>query len=167
MKDRKDRGQVAVEFVLAYGAVLLPLTFGLIFISQLLWTWHSVNDFTRQGAGYAATHCWESSAGNVIDFMHANVPPMIDQSQFLYGPVQISVTYSSLDPATGELTPFQCSSDCSISCIPDTVSVSVTGYQFGTFFTSLGLSPITIPDFRTSQPMEGAGCDPEQLVCIP
>ena len=45
---------------MVFGGILRPLTFALIFTAQLLWIWHSVNDFTRQGAGYAATHCWES-----------------------------------------------------------------------------------------------------------
>src|SRR5712692_6203075 len=79
-------GQSTVEFALAYAGVLLPLTFGLIFISQLLWVWHSVADFTRVGAGYAATHCWQSSAGNVIDFMRSNAPLMPDRDQFQNGP---------------------------------------------------------------------------------
>ena len=161
------RGQAAVEFILAYAAVLLPLTFALIFTSQLLWVWHSVNDFTRQGAGYAATHCWEASAGNVLDFMRNNVPLTIGQDQFRSGPAVISVTYSAKDPDSGQLAPFVCDADCSLSCIPDTVTVSVTGYQFQTFVTSLGLPPVVIPDFRTSQPMESAGCDPEQLACLP
>ena len=164
---RARRGQAALEFALIYAGVLLPLTFALIFTSQLLWVWHSVNDFTRQGAGYASTHCWESSAGNVLDFMHANVPPLIGQDQFRNGPAQINVSYFSRDPDTGQFGPFQCDGDCSLSCIPDTVTVSVTGYQYQTFVTSLGIPPVTIPDFRTSQPMESAGCDPEQLICIP
>ena len=31
----------------------------------------------------------------------------------------------------------------------------------------LGLPPVTLPNFRTSLPMESAGCDPEQGVCNP
>src|SRR5215471_15100557 len=87
----RQRGQTTIEFVLAYAGVLLPLTFGLIFISQLLWVWHSVADFTRSGAAYAATHCWQSSAGNVVDFMRSNVPLMPDRNQFQSGPAQITV----------------------------------------------------------------------------
>ncbi len=162
-----ESGQAAMEFVLVYGAVLLPLTFALIFTSQLLWVWHSVNDFTRIGASYASTHCWESSGANVLDFMRANVPPMIGQDQVQNGPVQIGITYYGKDPDTGQLSQFSCDSECSASCIPDTVTVSLTGYRFQTFVTSLGLPPVTIPDFRTSQPMESAGCDPEQGICLP
>ena len=29
-----------------------------IFVAEMLWVWHSVVDFTRDGARYAATHCW-------------------------------------------------------------------------------------------------------------
>jgi hypothetical protein len=164
---RNQRGQATVEFVLSWAGVLLPATFALIFTSQLLWIWHSVNDFTRQGAGYAAKHCWMNSASNVTDFMKANVPAMIDQSQFQSGPVQISVSYFGTDPASGQVIPFTCDTECSTSCIPDTVSVSVTGYEFRAFLTSLGLPPVSLPDFKTSMPMESAGCDPEQGVCLP
>src|SRR6516162_2333465 len=95
---RKPRqsGGITMEFAILFGGVLAPATFAFIFTAQLLWVWHSVNDFTRQGAGYAATHCWESSAGNVLDFMNANVPPLIGQNQFQFGPAKINVTYSSL-----------------------------------------------------------------------
>src|SRR5947209_1332987 len=158
--DRK--GAVTLEFVIAYGGIMLPMTFGLLFMSQLLWTWHSINEFTRTGATYAATHCWQAAAGNVLNFMQSNVPPMIDQVQISNGPAQISITYFSKDPDSGQLVPFQCDGECTAGCIPDTVSVSVTGFQFSTFVTALGLPPVNIPDFRTALAMEGAGCDPEQ-----
>ncbi|HWZ31337.1 MAG TPA: hypothetical protein VNX18_08395 [Bryobacteraceae bacterium] len=158
---------MTLEFAIAYAGVMLPMTFALLFTSQLLWVWHSVNEFTRAGASYATTHCWEGSAGNVLDFMRNNIPPMIDQVQIQNGPAQISVSYFSKDPATGQLTPFQCDGECTTGCIPDTVTVSVTGFQFSTFVTSLGLPPVIIPDFRTSLAMEGGGCDPEQGFCLP
>jgi TadE-like protein len=169
MAERNNRaaGQATIEFALALVGVLLPVIFSVIFTSQLLWVWHSVNEFTRQGASYASTHCWQSSAGNVLDFMRSNVPPMISQDQFQNGPVQISVTYFARDPVSGQLTPFECDGDCSTGCIPDTVTVSVTGYEYRAFVTSLGLPPVVLPDFRTSLPIESAGCDPEQAQCLP
>ena len=142
MAGRRERGAVTLEFVIAYGGIMLPMTFGLLFMSQLLWVWHSINEFTRQGASYAATHCWQGSGGNVLTFMQNNLPPMIDQAQISNGPAQISINYFSKDPASGQLAPFECDSDCSTGCIPDTVTVSVTGFQFGTFFTSLGIAPV-------------------------
>src|ERR1700674_4702969 len=86
-------GQTTVEFARAFAGVVLPITLAVIFTSQLLWVWHSVNDFTRQGASYATTHCWESSQGNVVDFMSSNIPPMVGRDQFQSGPVQINDTY--------------------------------------------------------------------------
>jgi Flp pilus assembly protein TadG len=166
-RNAQQAGQSTVEFALSYAGVMLPLTFGIIYLSQLLWVWHSVNDFTRQGAAYAATHCWVSSADNVIHFMRTNVPPMISQNQFQSGQVQLNVTYQAKDPDTGQLSPFDCSGDCSSACIPDTVTVQVTGYQFTNFVAYLGLPPVTLPDFQTSLPMESAGCDPEQGACLP
>jgi hypothetical protein len=165
----RQSGAVSLEFVLAFGGLLLPATLALIFTSQLLWIWHSVNEFTRMGASYAATHCWETSAANVIGFMQANVPLMVDRAQFQNGggTVAIGVSYFSEDPSSGQLSPFQCDAVCSTTCVPDVVTVSVTGYQYATFFTSLGLPPITLPNFQTTQPVESAGCDPEQGICIP
>jgi hypothetical protein len=163
----RNSGSATLEFALAYAGLMLPATFALIFTAQLLWVWHSVNEYTRQGASYASTHCWQSSAGNVLDFMHRNIPAMIDQGQFINGPVTISVNYFARDPASGAFSAFTCDGDCSSGCIPDAVTVSVTGYEYRTFVTSLGLPAVTIPDFQTSLPMEGAGCDPEQNICIP
>ncbi|HML16949.1 MAG TPA: hypothetical protein VK419_07975 [Bryobacteraceae bacterium] len=161
------RGAVNLEFALTYTGLILPATLGLIYIAQLLWTWHSVNEFTREGASYASTHCWESSGANVLTFMRANVPAMIGQDQFQNGPVQLNVNYFAIDPTTGALTPFSCDGDCSVGCIPDTVTVSVTNYSFATFLSYLGLPAVPLPNFQTSLAVEGAGCDPEQGVCLP
>ena len=166
-RKRLPHGQTTFEFALAFAGVVLPATLAVVFTSQLLWVWHSVNDFTRQGASYATTHCWESAAGNVVDFMRSHIPPMVGQDQFLSGPVQINVTYYARDPDSGQLTPFTCDGDCSTTCIPDTVRVSVTGFEYRPFVVSLDLPPVPIPDFQTSLPMESAGCDPEQGTCLP
>ena len=164
---RSRRGQATLEFVLAYAGVLLPATFALFYTSQLLWVWHSVAIFTREGARYATTHCWQASSGNVVQFMKANVPLTVDRDQFRNGPVTITVSYFSKDPDSGQLVPFTCDTECSTLCIPDSVTVSVTGYEFRTFVTALGLPPVAIPDFRTSLAIESAGCDPEQGACLP
>ena len=169
MKRRRRSGQSSVEFALLYGAVILPLTFMLVFVSEMLWVWHSVADFTRVGANYAATHCWMGDASNVTTYMTTHVPRMIDMDKFQRGEAGLVVSYFSLDPATGQLAPFACASgaDCSANCVPDAVTVSVTTYQFtkglSTFF---GLPPVTIPPFATSMPMESAGCD-ESGNCLP
>jgi hypothetical protein len=163
----QNSGQSTVEFILAYGVIMLPLTLAVIFTSQLLWIWHGINEFTRQGASYASTHCWVNSASNVLQFMHDNVPPIIDRDQFQNGPAMVQVTYYSKDPDSGQLTEFMCDSDCSTSCVADAVTVQVTGFEYRTFFTALGLPPVPLPDFRTSVPIESAGCDPETGVCQP
>ena len=163
----KRRGQTTFEFALACAGVVFPTLFAVIFTSQLLWVWHSVNEFTRLGASYATTHCWENSGSNVVDFMRSNVPPVISGDQFQSGPAEISVTYFARDPASGQLLPFSCDGDCSTNCIPDEVTVTVTGYEYRPFVTSLGLPPVPLPNFQTSLPVESAGCDPEQGVCLP
>jgi hypothetical protein len=161
------RGQSTIEFALVYAGVMFPLMFALIYTSQLLWIWHGVNDFTRRGAGYASSHCWESSGGNVLEYMRSHLPPVIDQNQFEAGPAEITVSYFATDPTSGTLTSFTCDSDCNISCIPDTVTVSITGFSYRTFVTALGLPAVPLPDFQTTVPMESAGCDPEQGTCLP
>jgi Flp pilus assembly protein TadG len=160
-------GQATVEFALLYISVLVPLTFGIIFISEMLWIWHSVVDFTRDGARYAATHCYQSDTRNVVSYMQNNVPMMIDQNQFRLGPAQILVSYYSKDPATGSLSAFSCNDECSVTCQPDAVTVSVANYQFGRLLDFLKLPPITIPPFATSAAMESVGCDPGLGACLP
>lgn len=160
-------GQAAIEFALLYTAVILPLTFGIVFVAEMFWVWHSMTDFTRSGAHYAATHCWQADSGNVVQYMQTHVPLTVDIEQFQTGgSAQINVNYFKRDDF-GQLGPFSCGSDCSVDCVPDSVTVTVTNYQFQHFVGYLGLPPITMPAFPTSLPTESNGCDPEQNACTP
>jgi Flp pilus assembly pilin Flp len=163
-----ESGQTLVEYALLYAGVILPLTFGIVFLGEMLWVWHSVVDYTRDGARYAASHCWQSDGGNVRTYMQTHVPRMIDMEQFQQGQAQITVEYFAADPTSGSLSDFTCSSgDCTVDCLPDAVTVSVTSYQFARFQRFFGLPPVVIPNFQTSLPIESNGCDPEQGVCLP
>ena len=102
MKQRRS-GQATIEFALLYTAAILPLTFMAIFVSEMLWVWHSVVDFTRVGANYAATHCWMGDGSNVTTYMTTHVPRMIDMDKFQTGQAGLQVSYFALDPATGQL----------------------------------------------------------------
>lgn len=167
---KKRGGQATLEYALLYAGVILPLTFGTVYVAEMLWVWHSMVEFTRDGARYAATHCWQPDAGNVIAYMQAHVPPTIDQDEFRglgTGQAQIAVTYSATDPTTGALTDFTCDGECTVDCLPDVVSVSINGYQFRHFVDYLKLPPVTMPPFPATVPMESAGCDPEQGTCLP
>jgi hypothetical protein len=166
-RTHKKSGQALLEFALVYVGVVVPLTFGIIFLSEMLWTWHSVVELNRDVARYAATHCYQGDTQNVISYMQTHVPRMIDQEQFQQGQATLAVNYFARDPDTGQLTPFSCDGDCSIDCIPDAVSVSIRDYQFKHFLDYLKLQPITIPPFTTSLPIESAGCDPQQGSCQP
>ena len=86
-KQRLSRraGQTAVEFALLYSAVVIPLTFGIVYVAQMYWVWHSAAEFTRQGAHYAATHCWQGGGDNVLTYMRTHVPVNMDQDQFTSG----------------------------------------------------------------------------------
>lgn len=160
------RGQATVEYALVYAGVLLPVTFMLIFTSQLLWAWHSIAEFTREGARYASTHCWQGSGDNVRTHMRANVPVMVDRDQFVNGEVDIQVQYFARDPDTGQLAEFTCDgAECSTECVPDAVIVRIQNYEFRRFMSFLGLPAVAVPDFQTSLPMESAGCDPELGSC--
>jgi hypothetical protein len=165
---RNDSGQTFVEYGVLYITVIVPLTFGILFLAEMLWVWHSVVDFTRDGARYAASHCWQTDGSNVVTYMQTHVPLMIDMDQFQQGMAQINVTYYAADPTSGELTEFACAGgDCTVDCLPDAVTVSIGNYQFARFQNFFGLPPVTIPSFQETLPIESNGCDPEQGVCLP
>ena len=161
MSKRSTRGQATLEFAITFAAITMPLTFAIIFTSQLLWVWHSVVDFTRDGARYAVTHCYMGGGENVVSYMRTHVPPMVDWEQFAQGGATIEVQYYQRNAGAGQLEQFTCEgSECSTECIPDAVTVRIIGYEFRRVLTFLGIAPVPLPDFRTSLPMESAGCSP-------
>jgi TadE-like protein len=165
---RKKKGQATLEFALVYVSIMAPVTFAIIFTAQLLWVWHSAIEMTREGARYAATHCWQADGNNVLNYIRQNVPVNVDQDQFaLGGTANISVAYFTRDANSGTLVDFTCDGDCSPACVPDAVTISITGYEYRRFLAYLGIAPIALPDFTTTLAMEGAGCDPEQGSCTP
>ncbi len=160
-------GQATLEYLIVYAGVILPLTLALIFTADLLWVWHSVAEFTREGARYASTHCWQGGA-NVTGWMQNNVPLTFDREAFRQGQVEIEVEYFGRDAETGELGEFACDgAECSRECVPDLVRVSIPNYEFRPFLNSLGLPPVPIPNFQTTLAMESAGCGPDAPECVP
>src|ERR1700733_10642968 len=96
-RDRRS-GQATLESAMIYAAVILPLTFGIVFVAEMYWVWHSMVEFTRDGARYAATHCWQRGGENVLSYMQTHVPLTIDQNQFQSGgTAQIVVQYFQRD----------------------------------------------------------------------
>jgi hypothetical protein len=93
---------------------------------------------------------------NVINYMQTNVPPMIDMDQFQNGAAGIQVQYFTQNP-DGTLTAFDGNNCGGGVCIPDSVSVSVTTYQYRRFSGFFRLGPVTMPPFTTTVPMESAG----------
>ncbi len=158
---RRAAGQAITEFAVLYAGVILPLTFMTFFVAEAVWIWHGMVDFTRDGARFAATRCYNGGdTSNVIAYMQSHVPPVIDQAQFSTGgAATINVQY--LD-ATG--APFD-NPDCA-DCVPDSVSVSVSNYTFGRLAGYLKLPGIPLPPFTTNLPMESAGLDSQgNTVC--
>lgn len=160
---RRQRGQAVIEFALLYAGVILPLTFMIIFVAEMLWIWHGVVDFTRDGARFAATHCYQASGANVVAYMQTHVPAIIDQNRFQTGEVTITVEYFSLN-ADGTTAAF--SPDACAGCMPDTVSVSIPNYQFLRFSGYFRLPPVTMPPFTTNLPMESGGFQDASGVCV-
>ena len=145
-------GQATFEFALMYGAVIVPLLFGIVFVSQICWIWHSMVEFTRDGARYAATHCYD--ANGVQQYMYAHVPPNIDSAQFQAGgSATINVSYFAYDPDIYQYSTF---SGCT-ACVPDAVAVTVTNYQFQRYTTLL--KSIALPPFTGSQAIGSSGLD--------
>ena len=138
-----------------YAGVVLPLTFMTIFVAEALWIWHSIVDFTRDGARYAVTHyCQAPDGSNVVATCRRT-------------PRRWSTRRSSRPAARPT---FRCNiwmarasrsaPAIAANCVPDSVSVSVANYQFGRLAGYLKLPAIPIPPFTTNLPMESAGLDP-------
>jgi hypothetical protein len=163
----RRRGQAVMEFALLYTAVVLPLTFMIVFVSQMLWTWHSVVDFTRMVAQFAATHCWQpdNSGSNVLQWATTHVPPMIDRGQFQNNAAGITVAYFTQN-ADGSQTPWDGSLCSGGTCVPDVVSVSVTSYQYNRFSSFFQLGNVLMPPFTTVLPMESGGYQDATGVCV-
>lgn len=165
---RGVRGQATLEFALVMMTVIVPVTFGLLVFAEVAWTYHSLVTMTRQGARYAATHCWQDSAGsNVAAWMQTNAPRFIDREQLLTGGAEIRVEYWTHDLTTHETVPFSCAGSCTPECVPDSVTVSVSGYQFRHLVTLIGLQPIQVPGFATTVEMQSMGGNPDTGVSAP
>ena len=163
-----SKGQSTVEMALALAAAIIPITFALIAFTEIAWTYHALATVTRQGARYAATHCWQDEGGsNVINWMQANAPAFPDRPLLVSGGVQIQVNYWMHDPDTHQSIPFTCGGGCSPDCVPDSVTVSIIGYQFNHFFPLLGLQPLQVPPFSTTVAVESGGGNPETAVSSP
>src|SRR6478752_6444640 len=94
MRGRRNiRGQASVEMALALVVGIVPLTLGLIAFAEVTWTYHALTTLTRDGARYAATHCWQGGAQNVINWMRVNAPMFPDRSQLQSGAIAIEVNY--------------------------------------------------------------------------
>src|SRR6266566_5645488 len=158
-----SRGQATVEMALALIAGVVPLTLGLFAFTEIAWTYHALVTLTRQGAQYAATHCWQDETGsNVRNWMQANAPSFPDRPQLTSGEIQIQVIYWMHDPVSHTSALFSCSEEpCSAECVPDSVTVSISGYQFNHFLTVLGLPALQVPSFSTTVESESAGANPE------
>ena len=164
---KRTEGQAAVETALALVVGIVPLTLGLILFAELAWTYHALATLTRQGARYAATHCWQDETGsNVVSWMQANAPPFPDRPQLASGG-QIQVSYWTHDQTTRQNVPFSCTGGCSLQCVPDSVTVSITGYQFNHFLPLLGLQPLQVPPFSATVEIESAGGNPETVISAP
>jgi len=80
MSFKDSRGQATLEMALVLLVGIIPITFGLIAFAEVAWTYHALASLTRQGARYAATHCWQDDGGsNVVSWMQANSPAFPDR----------------------------------------------------------------------------------------
>jgi Flp pilus assembly protein TadG len=155
---RNEKGQATVEMALVFIAGIIPLSFGLIAFAELAWTYHALTTLTRDGARYAATHCWQEGADNVVSWMKTNAPVFPDRAQLLSGAITIQVNYWTHNLDANESDAFSCdgAAGCG-ACVPDSVTVSITGYQFNSFLPALGLAPLQVPTFSTTLEVESAG----------
>jgi hypothetical protein len=164
----RRKGQTLVEFAISWTAIVFPLTMMLVFGTQLLWVWHSIGEVTREGARYAATHCWQPGGANVQNYIRENLPAMPDAQTIASGGTEIVVTYYQRNAETGDYEDFSCEgTECSRDCVPAAVTVAINNYQFQGVQAYFGLPAVTIPNFSTTIPIESAGCGPDSPNCTP
>lgn len=148
---------------------IVPLTLALIGFAEVAWTYHALAALTRQGAQYAATHCWQDDAGsNVMNWMVANSPAFPDRPKLITGEISIQVQYWTNDSINHLTNSFTCGgTSCSIECVPDSVTVSITGYSFNHFLPYFGFAAFQVPSFSTTVEIQGSGANPETGVSMP
>jgi hypothetical protein len=154
------RGTATVEMALTLVAAIVPITIGFIAFTEIAWTYHALITLTRDGARYAATHACSDDGGSVVRWMQANAPAFPDRAQLSNGGISIQVSYWNhvLTDNQGDRSDALCDGGCAV-CAPDSVTVSISGYQFNHFLTMLGLQPLQVPPFSTTVPIESAGGD--------
>ena len=59
-------GQATIEAALALLVGIIPLSIALLGFAEIAWTYHALATLTRQGAHYAATHCWQDDSGSNV-----------------------------------------------------------------------------------------------------
>src|SRR5579871_5162835 len=128
---KNESASTTFESALVMSLIMFPVTFGIMMLTGLVFTWGGVVHLTRVGAAYAATHCYQDSVGsNVQNYMLSNLPVLMDSTQLTNGPAVITVQYWTQDRVGHQTIPFVCGSGCSLDCTPDAVTVTVSGYQF-------------------------------------
>lgn len=156
-----------MEMALTLVMGILPLTLGMIAFAEIGWTYHALATITRQGARYAATHCWQDDVGsNVVAWMQAHAPAFPDRGLMASGGIQIQVSYLTHNLETHTSDTFLPPDGCTL-CVPDSVTVAISGYQFNHFLTALGLPSLVVPPFATTVEMQSAGGDPEMATVCP
>src|SRR5215470_19064464 len=118
MRRKNCHGQATIEMALALVVAIVPLTIALLGFAEIAWTYHALATITRQGAQYAATHCFQDDNGsNVVSWMQSNSPAFPDRQQLVAGAIQIQVSYWTLDRENHQTIPFSCGGGCSPDCI--------------------------------------------------
>ena len=163
------RGQATIETALALVLAIVPLTIALLGFAEIAWTYHALATLTRQGANYAATHCFQDDTGsNVVSWMVANAPAFPDRQLLATGGIPIQVQYWTHDSTTHLSNPFACGgTSCSPQCVPDSVTVSISGYSFSHFRPFFGFAPLTVPAFATTVEIQSSGGNAETGVSLP
>jgi hypothetical protein len=168
MSHRGVRGQATIETALALVVGIVPLTLALIGFAEIAWTYHALATLTRQGAQYAATHCFEDDNGsNVVNWMVTNAPAFPDRPLLVTGGIPIQVQYWTNDSTNHVSGPVTCSASCSSQCVPDSVTVSINGYYFNHFLPYFGFASLQVPSFSTTVEIESSGANPETGLSLP
>ena len=140
-----ERGGSLLEFAFVASGFFMMLV-AIVAAGNLYYTHNALVEATRRGARYAVMNLSGSDTAVQNVVVYGTASPGVGAKSLIYNlqPSNVTVTYSSLNIASGSVT------------------VSITNYSFP-FVLPVTTTSITMPSYRTTLTGESAGLTPPDI----